>query len=108
MCDTQHQFSKKYEQKWRTNARRRAYERMEKQHVTCGLDANEITFIADQDHFFMASIGENGYPYIQHRGGPPGFVKVLDPKTLAFVDFTGNKQYISGSILLRWKQKSET
>lgn len=77
------------------NGSRRAYERMEKQHVTGGLDANEIAFIADQDHFFMASFGENGYPYIQHRGGPPGFVKVLDPKTLAFVDFSGNKQYIS-------------
>ncbi len=77
------------------NGSRRAYERMEKQHVTGGLDANEIAFIADQDHFFMASFGENGYPYIQHRGGPPGFVKVIDPKTLAFVDFTGNKQYIS-------------
>lgn len=78
-----------------TYGSRRAYERMEKQRVTGGLDANEITFIADQDHFFMASFGENGYPYIQHRGGPRGFVKVIDPKTLAFVDFTGNKQYIS-------------
>ena len=78
-----------------TNGSRRSYERVEKQHVTGGLDANEIAFIADQDHFFMASIGENGYPYIQHRGGPRGFVKVIDPKTLAFVDFTGNKQYIT-------------
>ena len=43
----------------------------------------------------MASFGENGYPYIQHRGGPKGFLKVIDPKTLAFVDFTGNKQYIT-------------
>lgn len=77
------------------NGSRRAYERMEKLQVTGGLDANEIRFIADQDHFFMASIGENGFPYIQHRGGPPGFLKVLDPKTLAFVDFSGNKQYIS-------------
>ena len=78
-----------------TNGSRRSYERAEKHQVVDGLDANEIMFIADQDHFFMASFGENGYPYIQHRGGPRGFLKVIDPKTLAFVDFTGNKQYIS-------------
>jgi len=77
------------------NGSRRAYDRMEKQHVTGGLSGNEIAFIEDQDHFFMASFGENGYPYIQHRGGPTGFLKVLDAKTIAFVDFTGNKQYIS-------------
>lgn len=74
---------------------RRTYDRMEKMHVMEGLSANEIAFIENQDHFFMASFGENGYPYIQHRGGPAGFLKVLDAKTLAFVDFTGNKQYIS-------------
>lgn len=77
------------------NGSRRTYDRKEKLHVTEGLKENEITFIEDQDHFFMASFGENGYPYIQHRGGPAGFLKVLDAKTLAFVDFTGNKQYIS-------------
>lgn len=77
------------------NGSRRTYDRMEKMHVTTGLSDNEIAFIENQDHFFMASFGENGYPYIQHRGGPAGFLKVLDAKTLAFVDFTGNKQYIS-------------
>jgi len=74
---------------------RRTYDRMEKMHVTTGFSSNEIAFIENQDHFFMASFGENGYPYIQHRGGPAGFLNVLDAKTLAFVDFTGNKQYIS-------------
>lgn len=77
------------------NGSRRSYDRMEKQHVTEGLSSNEIAFIEEQDHFFMASFGENGFPYIQHRGGPRGFLKVLDPKTLGFVDFGGNKQYIS-------------
>ena len=77
------------------NGSRRSYERAEKHQIVDGLDANEIAFIADQDHFFMASYGENGYPYIQHRGGPKGFLKVINPKTLAFVDFTGNKQYIT-------------
>ena len=74
---------------------RTTYERKEKNDVTEGLSENEISFIKAQDHFYMASIGENGYPYIQHRGGSKGFVHVLDIKTIAFVDFTGNKQYIS-------------
>ena len=71
------------------------YERVEKNNVIDGLSDNEIGFIESQDHFYMASFGENGFPYIQHRGGPAGFIKVIDHKTLAFVDFTGNKQYIS-------------
>ncbi|RYY37915.1 MAG: pyridoxamine 5'-phosphate oxidase [Sphingobacteriaceae bacterium] len=74
---------------------RTAYEQMEKRNVVDGLTDNEISFIANQDHFYLASLGENGFPYIQHRGGPSGFVKVLDNKTIAFVDFSGNKQYIS-------------
>ena len=74
---------------------RNNYERVEKHNVVDGLSDNEKAFIKDQDHFFMASIGENNFPYIQHRGGPKGFVKVLDEKTLAFVDFAGNKQYIT-------------
>lgn len=71
------------------------YERAEKHNVVTGLTHNEIVFIGNQDHFYMASIGENGYPYIQHRGGPKGFIKPLDDQTLAFVDFSGNKQYVS-------------
>ncbi len=74
---------------------RKNYERVEKNGVVDGLSDNEINFIERQDHFYMASFGENGFPYIQHRGGPAGFVKIIDHKTLAFVDFTGNKQYIS-------------
>lgn len=71
------------------------YERMEHFTSKDGLSRNEIAMIARQDHFFMASIGENGFPYIQHRGGPKGFLKVLDDKTLGFLDFSGNMQYIS-------------
>ena len=56
---------------------------------------NEVAFIAERDSFYMASVSESGWPYVQHRGGPPGFVKVLDDKTLAFPDFRGNLQYIS-------------
>ncbi|MDY7525188.1 pyridoxamine 5'-phosphate oxidase family protein [Sphingomonas sp. 10B4] len=55
----------------------------------------EVQFIAERDSFYMASVSESGWPYVQHRGGPAGFLKVLDEKTLAFADFRGNRQYIS-------------
>ncbi len=53
------------------------------------------TFIADQRSFFLATVSSDGAPYIQHRGGPPGFLKAIGPRTLAFADFKGNRQYIS-------------
>jgi len=74
---------------------RKTYERMEKLNIVDGLTANEMEFIRNQDSFFMASFGASDFPYIQHRGGLKGFLKVLDPKRIAFIDFTGNKQYIS-------------
>ncbi|MDR6761981.1 putative pyridoxine 5'-phosphate oxidase superfamily flavin-nucleotide-binding protein [Flavobacterium sp. 2755] len=74
---------------------RSAYDRMEKMSVVDGLTENEINFINDRDSFYMASFGENEYPYIQHRGGPAGFIKVIDDKTIGIVDFSGNRQYIS-------------
>lgn len=52
-------------------------------------------FVARQRSFFLATANGDGQPYIQHRGGPPGFLKVLDKKTLAFADFRGNKQFIT-------------
>ena len=55
----------------------------------------ETAFIAQQDTFFLASVSETGWPYVQHRGGPPGFLAMLDERTLAFVDYRGNRQYIS-------------
>jgi uncharacterized protein len=74
---------------------RDSYARMEARSSVDGLTAYEEDFIAHRDHFYMASIGENGFPYIQHRGGPKGFLKVLDEKRLGFVDFRGNMQFIS-------------
>jgi predicted pyridoxine 5'-phosphate oxidase superfamily flavin-nucleotide-binding protein len=56
---------------------------------------SEAAFIAARDSFYMATVSETGWPYVQHRGGPPGFVKLLDDRTLAFPDFRGNRQYIS-------------
>ncbi|MEP1489816.1 MAG: pyridoxamine 5'-phosphate oxidase family protein [Algibacter sp.] len=74
---------------------RNGYERMEKFNIIDGLTRSEIDFIANQDSFYMATTGTNNYPYIQHRGGPKGFLKVLDSKRLGFIDFSGNKQYVS-------------
>jgi uncharacterized protein len=60
----------------------------------CFTDA-ERQFIAARDSFYMATVSETGWPYVQHRGGPPGFIRVLDDKTLAIADFRGNRQYIT-------------
>ena len=57
--------------------------------------AAEAAFIAARDSFYMATVSETGWPYVQHRGGPPGFLKQLDERTLAFADRRGNRQYIS-------------
>src|ERR1700728_4132944 len=59
------------------------------------LTHDEIEFIAARDSFYMATVSESGWPYLQHRGGPPGFIRVLDDRTLAIPDFRGNRQYIS-------------
>jgi uncharacterized protein len=74
---------------------RTSYARLEKNKYIDGLTENEIDFIAERDSFYMATNSENGYPYIQHRGGPKGFVKVLDKNRIGFIDFRGNMQYIS-------------
>ena len=52
-------------------------------------------FISQRDSFYMATVNTDGQPYIQHRGGPKGFLKVIDEKTIGFADFSGNRQYIS-------------
>jgi uncharacterized protein len=55
----------------------------------------EVEFIAARDSFYLGSISESGWPYIQHRGGPTGFLKLLNPTTLAFADYKGNRQLLS-------------
>jgi hypothetical protein len=59
------------------------------------LSGREAGFIAERDSFYMATVSETGWPYLQHRGGPKGFLKVIDSRTLAFADFGGNRQYVS-------------
>jgi uncharacterized protein len=59
------------------------------------LGAEEAEFIAARDSFYMATVSETGWPYIQHRGGRPGFLRIVDPHTLAFADYKGNRQLLS-------------
>ncbi len=59
------------------------------------VDENLAAFIAARDSFYLASASADGQPYIQHRGGPAGFLRVVDEHTLGFADFAGNRQYIS-------------
>jgi uncharacterized protein len=80
---------------------RTQYERMERS----GESEDRLTdfekeFLAGRDTFYMATTGATGWPYVQHRGGPKGFLKVIDDRTLAFADFRGNKQYISTGNLM--------
>lgn len=75
---------------------RRQYARLEGYGVSRDrLGPQESAFLAERDSFYMASIGATGWPYVQHRGGPKGFPKVIDERTVAFADFRGNKQFIS-------------
>jgi hypothetical protein len=75
---------------------RRQYERME-QSAPQGdsLGPAEQDFIQRRDSFYMASVGETGWPYVQHRGGPKGFVRIINHALLGFADLRGNKQYVS-------------
>ncbi|MEO1137878.1 MAG: pyridoxamine 5'-phosphate oxidase family protein [Pseudomonadota bacterium] len=59
------------------------------------LGPNEVQFITMRDGFYQATVSETGWPYVQFRGGPRGFLKVLDDKTIAYADYRGNRQYIS-------------
>lgn len=75
---------------------RAAYARMaDKGDWASTVDDRLRAFIAERDSFYLATASADGQPYIQHRGGPKGFLKMLDDSTLAFADFAGNRQYIS-------------
>ena len=59
------------------------------------IDENLAAFLAETNSFYLATASADGQPYIQHRGGPKGFVKILDKTTIAFADYSGNRQYIT-------------
>lgn len=77
------------------NGSRKLWERFSSDPASDRLTQDEADFIAARDSFYIASVSETGWPYVQHRGGPAGFLKVLDDSTLGFADFRGNRQYIS-------------
>lgn len=74
-------------------AANRGLEQPEEQPIALG--EHEQAFIAARDGFYQATVGQNGWPYVQFRGGPPGFLKVLDERTIGYADFRGNRQYLS-------------
>ncbi len=74
---------------------RQQYARMDRLARGTTLTITETEFIASRDGFYLATVGETGYPYVQFRGGPPGFLRVLDAQTLGYADFRGNRQYIT-------------
>lgn len=75
---------------------RAGYERMEmKGSWQTRITADLAAFIQSQSSVFLATVNAEGQPYIQHRGGPPGFLRVLDDRTIGFADFAGNRQYIT-------------
>ncbi|MCG5051548.1 MAG: pyridoxamine 5'-phosphate oxidase family protein [Myxococcales bacterium] len=89
-------FSPAVKEVQRRQGSRAAYARLEKSGGwNTAIDAALGAFIADQTSFFLATANAEGQPYIQHRGGPPGFLRVIDEHTLGFADFRGNRQYIS-------------
>ncbi len=77
------------------NGAREMWEDLQIDRAADRLTEDEVAFIGARDSFYMATVSQSGWPYVQHRGGPPGFLKVLDEATLAFPDFRGNRQYIS-------------
>ncbi|UPK27848.1 pyridoxamine 5'-phosphate oxidase family protein [Bradyrhizobium sp. 195] len=74
---------------------REAYARSEQRGWRTEVDDNLEAFLADANSFYFATASADGQPYIQHRGGPKGFLKVLDRQTLAFADYAGNQQFIT-------------
>lgn len=73
---------------------RRQYARIGER-ATGELGPQESEYLSERDTFYMATVGSSGWPYVQHRGGPKGFLKVIDQNKLAFADFRGNRQYVS-------------
>jgi predicted pyridoxine 5'-phosphate oxidase superfamily flavin-nucleotide-binding protein len=92
---TQLAFTESVKQVQEQYGTRNAYARMEASGDRFVLTEDEISFIQSRDSFYIGTVGEGGWPYVQFRGGPKGFLKVIDETTIAYVDFRGNGQYIS-------------
>ncbi len=88
-------FTPSVKQAQRRYGSRENYADEEQEPDRFNLTNKEVAFIESRDSFYMATVGENGWPYMQFRGGPSGFLKVIGERTLGFADFKGNRQYIS-------------
>lgn len=89
-------FTKAVKKRQEEMGSRKAYQNMaEKRDWQTKVTAQLRQFISERDSFYMASANTDGQPYIQHRGGPKGFLKILDDEHIAFADYSGNRQYIS-------------
>ena len=92
---TKFTFTKSVKEAQTQYGSRKTYSQMEQSGDRYVLTETEIPFIEGRDSFYIATVGENGWPYVQFRGGPKGFLKILDNTTLGIADFRGNRQYIS-------------
>jgi predicted pyridoxine 5'-phosphate oxidase superfamily flavin-nucleotide-binding protein len=89
-------FTPQVKEQQQQHGSRHLYERVESsEQLGDRLGEYEREFIGERDGFYMASTSESGWPYVQYRGGEPGFLRVIDDRTLGFADLRGNKQYIS-------------
>jgi predicted pyridoxine 5'-phosphate oxidase superfamily flavin-nucleotide-binding protein len=79
----------------RRHGSRAQYARMQAHASETGLTVREREFLENADSFYLASVGETGWPYVQHRGGPRGFIRIRSPSEIAFADYRGNLQYVS-------------
>lgn len=91
-------FTNSVKQLQEDNGSRRNYHRIGEMEAN-KLHKREIQFIENRDMFYMSTVGENGWPYVQYRGGAKGFLKVLSPYQIGYADFQGNMQYISAGNL---------
>ena len=80
---------------------RAQYARMQARATQTALTVREREFLGQADSFYLATVSETGWPYVQHRGGPRGFVRVLSASQIAFADFRGNLQYVSAGNVAR-------
>lgn len=92
---TRYAFTESVRKEQERYGTRDSYARMEQAGDRFRLGTREVEFIQSRDSFYMATVGDNGWPYVQFRGGEKGFLKVVDDTKVAYADFRGNGQYIS-------------
>ena len=103
---TKFTFTKSVKEEQERYGSRKSYAHMEESSDKYVLTEREISLIESRDSFYMATVGENGWPYMQFRGGPKGFLKIIDNTTIGMADFRGNLQYISVGNLKSTKKAS--